>query len=92
MAIKLVRDQVFLAAGEEVEWTGGSGTLHSTGNCTLKVRTANQAKGEEVSTTISVTAANTTQNFTLGTGLILSLSAAGSIHPVRDASGYRGGM
>lgn len=69
-----------LSAGEEALWPGGEATLYSAGECVLRVRHQDSADWHD--TDIRVLATNPTVNFRLGKGFMVSLSAAGSIHPI----------
>ena len=74
-----------MTAGEELIWPGGTGTLHSQDSCSLKVRTIDEDKSDaQVYATVTSGAQYT--NFVLGVGLVISLTAAGSVHPVRDGA------
>ena len=84
-----IRDQTQMAANEERAWRGGSGTIYSLVDCTLLIRHPNQQidldadtpVDPRVRTTIKVTPDSPWANFSLGKGLVLSLSADGYIHP-----------
>ena len=88
---EIIRDQTEMSADEEREWPGGSGTLYSTVDCALKIRNPNQQidldadtpVDPRVETGIRVTPDSPWANFTLGSGLVLSLSADGYIHPIK---------
>jgi len=75
-----------LSAGEEARWPGGEATLYSVSDCVLRVRHPDVADAQD--TQIRVSAGQFT-NFKLGKGFVVSLSAAGSIHPI--ALDIRGG-
>lgn len=63
---------------DEAIWPGGEGTLYSNVACMLKVKTPNQTVYQ--TTDIGFTdAAGGIQNFSLGVGFLISLSATGFV-------------